>query len=290
MSRMRGEAELSVQPVLYFKKGEHLITGRELDILQAVHKNGSQNKAAAALGISAPVLNKRLKGLEKKLDVQLVEANPLRSRLTIEGIDLLELRRRSRSKLFEQRELVIGATPILEDRLRRIIPGDALLLISNDEHNVTMFKAGQLAVMFLDDPEFLMDLTDRKYSRLVDKIVEVGQDKLLHFRKGKDYIRYGYGAQRLGFRHLQARGKKPRISKTTLDVSSLFSSGHSFFLNKTHFRGYSDRGLLAEELLEGYEVEEMLVHSLNAVILKQAGPGVPQEIGVFLSDLSRTQE
>jgi molybdenum-dependent DNA-binding transcriptional regulator ModE len=272
---MRGETE--IEPVLYFKKDKALITQRELDILVALRENGTQNKAARALGISVPVFNKRLKGLEKKLDIKLVDADPLRSRLTKEGHALLEERKRLTSRLVDREGMVIGATPILEDRLRTLLTGEGLLIISNDEHNVQMFKRGEMDLLFVDDPEFLLELTDKAYKDLVGRIVEVGRDKLLHFRKGEEYIQYGYGAQRLGFRYLESQGQEFDIMEKTLDVNHLFRSGYSFFINKSLFDQFLDRGLITEEIMDEYDEEEILMHSINAVTIKPEGEEPSEE-------------
>jgi len=277
---MRGETE--IEPVLYFRTSDALITNRELEILLAIQEHGSQNKAAHALEISVPVLNRRLKRLSEKVGVPLVETNPLRTRLTVQGKQLLELQRRLTSRLDDEQDMIIAATPILEETLRKALPGEALLLISNDEHNVRMFKGGALSLLILDDPEYLLDLTDKVYKDLVGRIIEIGQDTLLHVRRSPQYIRYGFGAQRLGFRYLEANNLEYEIKEVTLDVTRLFDSGLSFFLNKSLFDGYRDRGMITQSMLSDSEMEEILVHSLNAVLPKD----VPQEIEVILNNIA----
>jgi hypothetical protein len=58
-------------------------------------------------------------------------------------------------------------------------------------------------------------------------------DTLVHVDSGQEYIRYKYGAQRLGFRYLDSVEIPYEVVNEVSDLDYLLSSGKSFFLNRS---------------------------------------------------------
>lgn len=286
---MRGEAE--IDPAVIFFVNNSKITKRELQLLGSLSTNRSQNKAAKELGISVPVLNKRIKAMEKKLGEPLIETTNLSTKLTPGALELLEMERRMNHRLSLGRlaeGLVIGATPVYEDRIRKVLDEQDALIVSDDRLNLQMFVMGELDILLLDDPDNLLDLTGSKNNGLVEHIVEISKDRLIHFRRGHNHLRFGYGAQRIGYRSLQAMGQPANVVGSTKDISELLGSGHSFFLNRSLIELYTSQNRALD--LRGEDVDIQLEFTLNAVILKDVFR--PEErnvrINEFLKELEKT--
>lgn len=285
---MRGKTE-EVAPALFLNARNGNITRIELDILLAVDRTLSQNKAAAELGISVPVLHKRLAGISKKAGVPVVETTSLHTTLSDAGKRLVAAYVRANARLQDIGLPVIGASMLIEPYLRQVVDGRVHLCISTDEFNLAAFKMGLLDIAIIDDPEAVMGLTWGEHSNLVEEMVEVGSDELLHCNKGPRYIRFAYGAQGLGFRYLQQSGVRYEIKETTMDPSRLFASGLSFFLNKRLLENASFKGnaRIKATGLDRMGGGQPLMHTITAVVLKKPDRGKAETelLGRILSDL-----
>ncbi|MDD1746132.1 MAG: hypothetical protein LUQ16_00040, partial [Methanomassiliicoccales archaeon] len=100
------------------------------------------------------------------------------------------------------------------------------LVISDDERNLRELKAGLMDVVILDDPLFAYETEDVQFE-------EVAEDRLIYVDKGLAHIRYRYGAQRIGYRHLEAIGKNFVIEGGTRAIQQLIRSKKSFFVNES---------------------------------------------------------
>jgi hypothetical protein len=86
------------------------------------------------------------------------------------------------------------------------------LIISDDQRNLKDLRAGMMDMVVLDDPLYALDESDALFD-------EIGFDRLLHVDRGPTYLRFLYGAQRIGFKHLEMSGKDFRIERTERSLS-----------------------------------------------------------------------
>jgi len=133
--------------------------------------------------------------------------------------------------------------------------GECDLIISDDQRNLKDFRAGLMDVVVLDDPLYLFDLEGVSWQ-------EITTDRLLHVDRGPRYAGFVYGAQRIGFRHLQSTGVEHSIVRTFRSPEMMVASGLSYFINES----------LA--LRKGLKVRSdtdpaKLVHQINAVYRKE---------------------
>ena len=289
MFRMRGQTE-KIGPALVHSATKGQITRIEIGILLALQRTGSQNKAAAELGISVPVLNKRIAGINRKMGVAVVEATPLHSRLTAEGRMLVEGHLRAVSRLEGTGLTAIGASALTGPCLRDGLEDGVELIIASDEFNLAAFKMGVLDLAVIDDPGLLMGLSAGESSILVERVEEVGSDVLLHMRKGPRYMRFAYGAQGLGFRYLEQSGRPFEISGRTYDIEKLFDSGLSFFLNRRLLEwadigpaGTGTANVGERTRKDRFETTPSLSHTINAIVLK--GPDRTEVESLLLTSI-----
>jgi hypothetical protein len=88
------------------------------------------------------------------------------------------------------------------------------------------FKAGLMDLVLLDDPLYAYEIEDAQ-------IDDIAEDRLIHIDKGPSYMKYRYGAQRIGFRHLDSIGIKYSIDSSTRYLPALFRSNKSYFINES---------------------------------------------------------
>jgi len=107
---------------------------------------------------------------------------------------------------------VVGCSIVTEDLLLSVLSridtsGPYDLIISDDERNLKDFRAGLMDIAVIDDPLNVYEFDDARWE-------EVAEDQLIHVNKGSKYMRYRYGAQRIGFRHLESEGMEYNIIGT----------------------------------------------------------------------------
>ncbi|MDW5564110.1 MAG: LysR family transcriptional regulator [Methanomassiliicoccus sp.] len=252
--------ELKLEPAVTLRVGKATLTTRQLEVLRAVYEEGSQNRAAARLGIAAPVLNRHLAHIEAKAGTALLSASPRGTDLNEEGeriaLEYIALSKRVAST----GGTVIGGTVITEEMLFAAMTaadpdGECDLIISDDQRNLKDFRAGLMDIIVLDDPMYLFDLESVSWQ-------EVATDRLLHVDRGPRYARCMYGAQRIGFRHLESIGMEYAVVRTFRSAEQMASSGLSYFINES----------LA--LRKGLKVRSdtdpsRLVHQINAVYRRE---------------------
>ncbi|MDH7508091.1 MAG: LysR family transcriptional regulator [Methanomassiliicoccales archaeon] len=210
--------------------GAH-VTTRTIEVLMAILKEGSQKGAAKMLNISIPVLHRYLKKLEKNLGTAIMKTTHIGTELTDEGKQIVMEYIALKSKLARPNRLVVGGTIITEDLLLWALTnfdkeGDIDLIISNDERNIQDFKAGLMDLVVLDDPLYVYDLENVKWE-------EIGEDRLIHVDRGSRYMKFMYGAQRIGFKHLESSGVPYEVKGVTRYLPALVQSPFSFFINES---------------------------------------------------------
>ncbi len=124
-------------------------------------------------------------------------------------------------------------------------------------------------LVVLDDPLFAFDEEDALFD-------EIGFDRLLHVDRGPTYLRFLYGAQRIGFKHLDVNGRTYRIERTERSLASLVRSNLSFFVNESlaarkglKIKSDTDPRLLKHEIVALYHEERPDVASLLLELKKQ---------------------
>jgi molybdate transport repressor ModE-like protein len=222
---------MKIEPrVSLIVNGTH-VTPRTLEALVAILQEGSQKRAAEMLDISVPVLHRYLKKLEKGVGTPIMKTTPIGTELTDEGKQLVMEYMALKSKLKRSNRIVVGGTIITEDLLLWALTnldrgGTIDLIISDDERNVQDFKAGLMDLVILDDPLYIYDLENVRWD-------EIGEDRLIHVDRGSHYLKFKYGAQRIGFKHLESKGIAYEIKGITRYLPALIQSPFSFFVNES---------------------------------------------------------
>lgn len=265
--------ELKLEPAVTLKVGKEKLTTRQLEVLRAVYEEGSQNRAAARLGIATPVLNRYLGQIEAKAGTGLLVATPRGTTLNEEGeriaLEYIALSKR----VAPTGGTVVGGTVITEDMLLVAMTsadpeGECDLIISDDQRNLKDFRAGLMDLVVLDDPLYLYDLEGVSWQ-------EVATDRLLHVDHGPRYAGCMYGAQRIGFRHLESIGIEHSVVRTFRSPELMASSGLSFFMNESlalrkglRIRSDTDPARLAHQINAVYRKETPRVRRLVTALRK----------------------
>ena len=222
---------MRIEPVASLRVNGVNLTPHQLEVLLEVYRQGSQRKAAERLGLSTPVIHRALSQIESKAKVRLLDTSTSGTSLNEEGVKMA----REYSALLERMKIgetvVVGGTILTEDLLLASLSNldqEARydLVISDDERNLRELKAGMMDVVILDDPLYAYETEGAQFE-------EVGEDRLIYVDKGEPHMRFRYGAQRIGFRHLEAIGKDYVIEGKTRAVPQLIRSNRSFFINES---------------------------------------------------------
>lgn len=253
---------MEFDPELWLRIKNKKVTAHQMQILSELSRTHSQTQAAVNLGISVPVLHRHVKSLVNKLGVELVVTTPNGTWLTPEGRTILKIYGRYQEMLRPEKSIILCCSPITQDLLVETIPtfeseGEKYSIsINSDEQNLKSLYLGRADLVIFDDPNYAIEFEGSPEDKIL--IVDIFQDTLVHVDNGPKYVRYKYGAQRLGFRYLDSEQIK---YKSLYEVSShkhLLSSGKSFFINQS----LVTRNNLK---LSGSNEQDMFVHPLMAV-------------------------
>lgn len=221
-----------LMPEIILISPEGQITLKQLEVLRAISNERSQNRAAARLKISAAVLNRQLKELERKAGTQLVKTSMRGSELTAEGKQMLHIIDIISQRMERSKELVVGCTRISQMVVERICSKlaergtRARVIVADDESNIKMAAGGLLDIVFFDDPIHAYDYPEE------DRIHEVTRDFLIHCDRGKRYAQLMSGPQRIGFDTLKMQNKEFEIRKVVFSPEELIRSKYSFFVSQ----------------------------------------------------------
>jgi DNA-binding transcriptional LysR family regulator len=250
------------------------LTSHQLEVIYAIFRTGSQRSAARSLGITTPVLNRYVRQIEAKTGLKLADSTPTGTVLTAAGESIAREFAALQARMAKSTSLVVGCTIITEDllisSLSKVDPeGKMELVISDDQRNLKDFRAGMMDVVVLDDPLYAFDEGEALFD-------EIGFDRLLHIDRGPSYIRFLYGAQRIGFKHLEATGRTYRVERTERSLASLARSNLSFFVNESlaarkglKLKSDTDPRLLRHEIIALYHEERPDVALLLMELKKQ---------------------
>ncbi len=240
------------RPCVSFEFENGRVTERELRALASVGSNGSQLGAAKALGISIPVLHRRLSSAEVKVGVPLLETFNRGTRLTQHGIELVHAFEEYNRRTTPPNTPVIACSPIMRQRVHNalsIIERErrrTTVVVSDDEMNMSLFLSGQVDLLVLDDPLFAYE------SLREHPVKEIGKDSLLMVDKGPRFARYRYGPQRMGFEYLKQEGIEHEEVRFVSNIDAILDAKLSFFVNNSmaHRKGLSRRSLSIKPIIE----------------------------------------
>lgn len=254
---------------------------RQIQALIAIASTNSQNKAARTLGISVPVLHRYIKELEQRLGMDLISTTPQGTVLTDYGREIIETHKRFEKRLEGRDKHIVVCSPIYSHLVLQAVSAverDGYkidMLIGDDELNNHYLDMGHVGIVVFDDPIHVYKERD---TRQKHEILEVVKDTLLHVYRGKKYLRYKYGAQRIGFSNLDLEGVNYELVGETRDHKQLLKSGYSFFINRSL--------AMREGLdLESHTPAKLLMHSIFALRI-----GGGEELDVLMQRLAKTHE
>lgn len=208
------------------------ITLRQLEVLRAIYAKRSQNRAAESLGITAAVLNKQLKELERKAKAKLVKSSARGSELTPEGMQVIRVLDTLTSRMSRTGDLVVGCTRITQDTVERISESlfgkgyEIRIIVADDETNFSLASGGLLDIIFVDDPIYAYEFPRE------NRVHEVTRDFLVHCDRGQRYARVNSGPQRLGFDTLRDDNVEFEVCAVAYSAAEALGSGHSFFASR----------------------------------------------------------
>lgn len=243
--------------VVFVSDGEE-ITQRQMQALVALHEKGSMKKAAEALGISTPVLYKYVREVEEKTGLRLVRSTSRGSKLTSEGIDLVNMLRAYTLRLEDPKVLRVAGTLVSERCVMAAASSlterglGCAVTISTDEANLRFMDERRVDCIVLDDAMYAMERSPETAG------TEVGSDLLLHRDCGPEYVRLAFGAQRLGFRHLQSKNIPHKIVKEVYEPALMDQTDLSYFVNRSLVR----RGIV---MAKGAKEQAWSAHSIIAL-------------------------
>jgi DNA-binding transcriptional LysR family regulator len=249
---------MNTRPRVTFVTDEGEITHRQLEALSAVAVNGSMNRAAAALGISTPVLYKYVKEAEERAGERLVRSDSRGTKLTVAGKALTARAEALRLRSEDREGVHVAGTLVSE--LCLLSAASALtqrgvecrVTVSTDEENLRLMDEMRVDCIILDDPLWAIERAEDVGG------VEVGSDLLLLRRSGTDFAQLAFGAQRLGFRYLEQAGERFSIAKRLYEPALLDRTDLSYFVNRSLVR----RGILRAD---GATEQPWSVHSILAL-------------------------
>lgn len=228
--------------------------------------------AGERLGIATPVIHRYLAQMEAKVGVKLLDTSPSGTTLTAEGKQIVREYSALLTRVRDDGATVVGGTIMTEDLLLSVLSsldGEAKyeLVISDDERNMRDFEAGLMDLVLLDDPLYAYEVDSAQTE-------DIAEDRLIHVDKGPSYLRYRYGAQRIGFRHLDSIGADYSIDGVTRYLPSLLRSNKSYFIAESlalkkglKLSSATDPNLLAYQILalyrEGKEAVSWLLRELK---------------------------
>ncbi|MCU0861733.1 MAG: LysR family transcriptional regulator [Methanomassiliicoccales archaeon] len=264
---------MRIDPVVSLRVNGVALTPHQLEVLLEVSRQGSQRKAAEALGLATPVVNKVLRQVESKAKERLLESSPSGTKLNESGLRLAREFAALMARMRTEGPVAVGGTPVTEEMLflslsRLDQEASYDLVISDDDRNLRDFRAGLMDVVLLDDPL-------NAYEAEGAQSEDVATDRLLHIDRGEAYLRFRYGAQRIGFRHLESTGRRFTVEGSTRSISQLLKGNRSFFINESLALR---KGLRLASSIE----PRMLEHKIMAVYQEER-----PEISWLLRELKR---
>ena len=240
---------MKFNPLLGMEINGQAFSYKFFQALQLISQTWSQRKAAKELGISAPVLNRRILEAEGKLGFKVVESTGAGSELTSQGIEILESHRRYLTKMEPNKKPVICGGHISSGLLATLAAEfdlDAVIYSSDDESSFYLAQKEFLDILALDDPLIAfqgdLDFTPIAFDHLV--LVSSPGDEISKLEEliNSQFIEVSSSSQRLAWKTLQDR-KIPfeiiKEVKSPFEAYKLVENGDNIhtFLNASFFSG-----------------------------------------------------
>jgi molybdate transport repressor ModE-like protein len=259
---IKKQSEVEIKPIVLFSIQGKKLTHRQLEALALIEGLSSQTRASKELGIATPVLHRHIKKAEDKLGMPLIRTTPTGTKLTELGERIVDEFGRYKAKVKRHDKFTIGCTPITMDTVLEAISEVEKeepvfdIYIGDDYLNERLLRLGELDIVIFDDPVNVYMHEER------GRHFELFMDTLIHCDRGEKYARYRYGAQRLGFKHLEFKNKPYRIVKWVSDPNALLNSNLSFFLNRSFASNLDFNNIKFEEVPE-------LNHAIMTLIVRE---------------------
>lgn len=240
---------MKFNPLLGMEINNQAFNYKFFQTLQLISQTWSQRKAAKELGISAPVLNRRILEAEARLGFKLVESTGAGSELTPQGLEILESHRRYLTKMEPHKKPVICGGHISSGLLATLAAEfglDAVIYGSDDESSFYLAQKEFLDILTLDDPLIAfqrdLDFTPIAFDHLV--LVSSPGDEIISLEEliNSQFIEVSISSQRLAWKTLRDR-KIPfeviKEVKSPYDAYKLVENGDNIhtFLNASFFSG-----------------------------------------------------
>lgn len=269
---------MRLDPGVNLSVNGHDLTKRQLEVVRAIYETGSQKAAAARLGISTPVLHRYLHQIEAKAGTKLAETTPRGTVLNDDGEALAREYLALLRRMDRRDKLVVGCSIITEDLLLFALsslndPEAFDLIISDDARNMRDFNAKMMDLVVLDDPLYAFESEGTIWE-------PVAEDRLVHVERGTAYARFRFGAQRLGFRHLESNHVEYRVERLEHSLTALLRSNLSFFVNESlamkkgyALRSATDMELLRHQIIAMYWEPEQRLQALVRELARRQSLG-----------------
>jgi molybdenum-dependent DNA-binding transcriptional regulator ModE len=228
---------MEFDPELWLRIKDKRISAHQIRVLAELNLTHSQTQAALNLGISVPVLHRHLKSLVNKLNTELVITTPNGTWLTAEGRLVLKIYNRYQEMFKGDERIILCCSPITQELLIQAVStfekgGKQFhISINDDSQNLKALYLGRADLVIFDDPNYAIEFEGFKEDKILT--IDLFKDTLIHHKKGAKYIRYKFGAQRLGFRYLDAKEEKYKVLYESSSLSHLLNSKYSFFINES---------------------------------------------------------
>jgi len=254
--------KIKINPQISILIGKKRLTSRQLEALAAISKTRSQTQASKELGISTPVLHRYIKRAEKELGFSLIYTTHINTRLTPEAIKILNAYKRYIGATAHHSNLAVACTPITQNLLLESLSGLEKdggvfdVYIGDDRTNLRLLDCGNVDLVIFDDPLNVYEYEGDLYHK------DIGFDTLIHVYRGESYVKFRYGAQRIGYEHLRSKNLEYNILHSISDVNMLFESGGSFFINQSLMS-------MREEVLHSETPASAFTHEIIALVISE---------------------
>jgi hypothetical protein len=135
------------------------------------------------------------------------------------------------------------------------------------------FNAKMMDLVVLDDPLYAFESEGTIWE-------PVAEDRLVHVERGTAYARFRFGAQRLGFRHLESNHVEYRVERLEHSLTALLRSNLSFFVNESlamkkgyALRSATDMELLRHQIIAMYWEPEQRLQALVRELARRQSLG-----------------
>lgn len=216
--------------------------------LESLVRTKSQRKSAKELNISHTVFNRRLLKAEDKLGLKLTEKVGNGTRLTQDGIDLLNEFRKYDIQIQKTSNINIAGGHISSGLLESIShPFNVNVYSSSDRDAFDLAKRGAVDILTLDDPllayELNIDFTPIAYDYLVlISSPDAEEIKSINDLEGLEFVNVEGSAQRLAWNSLEHYDIDYSLKYTVnsqFDAFKLVKNSNNLhsFLNASYFKG-----------------------------------------------------